>query len=260
MQHRKICNLGAALCCCLLLAGCHSNSPVAARYYNEGNSLFAKANFRAAIEKYEEAVTAGAADGELFYNLGTAHFQSGDLGKAILWYLRTQRLAPRDPDLRDNLNKVRNGRKDSLPGVKRSRLNVWWAWSLQRITHNETLGVELSAFLLAIGILLLRTLCPRLFSGRRTHLVIALIAVVWVVTTVFAISRVSFDLRENPGVITVAETKGRNGPGEQFPVAFTIHEGLEVQSKRKQGTWRQVRLSNGWTGWVKQDAVESVDL
>jgi tetratricopeptide (TPR) repeat protein len=39
----------------------------------------------------------------LYYNLGNAYYHTGDLGRAILYYRKAQRLAPRDRQVADNL-------------------------------------------------------------------------------------------------------------------------------------------------------------
>jgi len=243
----------------LLLPGCRAQNQLAARYYNEGNSLFAKADFKAAIAKYEEAVQTGAADGELFYNLGTAYFQVGDLGHAILYLLRAQHLRPRDQDIRENLAKARHARKDSLPQLRKHRVQEWWNARLESLTTNEAWGLECIAFLISVGLLVARTLAPRRFASRYTKVVMWLLCLAWVGSGIIAVSKVKHELTDKLAVVTAAEVAGHNGPGEEFAVSFTIHEGMEVHLKQRQGAWQQVTLPNGWTGWVPRNALAVVN-
>ncbi|MBI3923638.1 MAG: hypothetical protein HY318_19620 [Armatimonadetes bacterium] len=244
--------------CLLALSGCRSGNPLTARYYNEGNSHFGRAEFDQSIGKYLEAVHAGATDGELFYNLATAYFQSGNLGQSILWYLRAKQVMPRDRDLMDNLEKARNARKDSFPAAKGNRLGSWWGQSLDRVTTREALSIEMAAFVLLIGLLLVMNLFPGRLMGRGATSSTLLVCVLFVCTVIVAGAKVRSDTHHEMAVVTAHETQGRNGPGEEFPVAFTVHVGTEVTILRKRGSWEQVQLPNGWTGWIRADGVEAV--
>lgn len=242
----------------MALAGCREGSRIAARYYNEGNSLFEKAEFGEAVDRYRAAVEAGAADGELFYNLATAYFQSGRVGEATLWFLRAQRLMPRDRDVADNLAKVRKMREDSLPTPKQNRLATWWSRSLDLLTPREVLWVTTIVYLVLLAALLVRCLWPRRFSGGGGAMVIGTLAVLFAVAAVFAGARMLHAGREKQAVVVVHEVQGRNGPGDEFPAAFTIHEGTEVLVLQRRGAWEQLRLPNRWTGWVRRNVVERV--
>lgn len=245
--------------CVLTLAGCGSQlSPLAARYYNEGNSLFEKAEFHRAIQKYEEAVQTGARDGELFYNLGTAYFQAGNIGNTVLWYLRARKLMPRDMDLNDNLTRARNSRKDSFTAPHANALTRVWERAIDQVTLTETLAMEAFLFVLVTMAVLVRILVPSLRKRRGSIFSLGLLLILWLFTCVFGASKIYRETHVQPGVILPEEAKGHTGPGVEFPVAFTIHAGAEVTLKQKQGTWQQIVLPNGWTGWVRQDSVERV--
>ncbi len=41
-----------------------------------------------------------------------------------------------------------------------------------------------------------------------------------------------------------------SGPGEDNTTLFTVHEGLKVRIEAEQGSWYQVSLDNGLSGWV----------
>ncbi len=51
--------------------------------------------FAEATQAYQELVTVGVKNSDIFYNLGNAYFKQGDLGRAIVNYRRAKLLAPR---------------------------------------------------------------------------------------------------------------------------------------------------------------------
>ena len=62
-----------------------------------------------------QLVTQGVRDGALFYNLGNAYYQQGDLGRAIVSYEQAAQLTPRDTDVRQNLAQARSQAKVAAP-------------------------------------------------------------------------------------------------------------------------------------------------
>ncbi len=50
----------------------------------------------------------------------------------------------------------------------------------------------------------------------------------------------------------------RRGPGEEYPIALLyIRKGLPIQIFREYQDWRQVRDSDGDTGWIKRNQLTS---
>ena len=83
-----------------------------AQLFERGNAAYEAGDYGAAVEDYEKVAGAGVIAADLFYNLGNAYFKQGDLGRAVLWFERARRLAPRDADVRDNLDLTRSLLRD----------------------------------------------------------------------------------------------------------------------------------------------------
>lgn len=67
------------------------------------NALAESGHATEAIEVYEQLIAAGAHDSALYFNLGNAYFRTGNLASAVANYERAAELAPRDDDIRANL-------------------------------------------------------------------------------------------------------------------------------------------------------------
>src|SRR3989442_2159968 len=76
--------------------------------FDQANKLYEQGKFAEAAASYERILQGGQASAALYFNLGNALFKSGQTGLAILNYRRAEQLAPRDPDIRANLQFARN--------------------------------------------------------------------------------------------------------------------------------------------------------
>ena len=66
-------------------------------------------------------------------NLGNAWLKAGQIGRAVRAYRQAEALAPRDPDIRANLQIARNQAGDNNPALPGNR---WTRW-IGRLTLNE---------------------------------------------------------------------------------------------------------------------------
>src|SRR5580658_1333708 len=118
---RLLCILSAVFLC----AGTLLASDVTASF-SDANQFFAAGKFPQAAKSYETILNSGAVSPNLLFNYGDAEFKSGNLGRAIAAFRRAALLAPRDADVRANLEFARNqvqgasfsqGRPEALLGA-----------------------------------------------------------------------------------------------------------------------------------------------
>ena len=108
------------------------------------NQLYSAGHYGEAIQLYETQVARGVQDSVLFYNLGNAYFQKGDVGRAVLNLERAAQLNPRDADIANNLALVRE------PAVHTARLGRISRHTMaesedhheQTATHDDTPNTE----------------------------------------------------------------------------------------------------------------------
>lgn len=73
----------------------------------EAKTAYDSGNFQVALNYYRTLNKPGEASAENLYNIGNCLYQLGDLPRALVAYERASRLAPRDRDIRENLNLTR---------------------------------------------------------------------------------------------------------------------------------------------------------
>src|SRR5580700_574317 len=99
--------------------------------FSAANKLYAEGRFLDAAAGYGKILQTGAASPALYFNYGNAEFKSGNLGRAIAALRRAELLAPRDAEVRANLEFVRNQVQGTT--LRESR---WQGW-LGALTLNE---------------------------------------------------------------------------------------------------------------------------
>lgn len=114
-----------------------------------GNRLTESGHYAEAAQMYEQLVREGARDAALFYNLGNAYFQQGDLPRTLLSYELASQFNPRDPDLRANLELARSAA--GLPEIQPPANPLpAFAFATQRwLSLNELALLALGLWLLA---------------------------------------------------------------------------------------------------------------
>lgn len=117
------------------------------------NQLYISRHYAEAAKIYEQEIARGVQDSALFYNLGNAYYQQGDLGRAVLNMERAAQLDPRDADIQANLELIRAetvelfGSEASGPLAVLSDVTGW-------LTINET-AMLLLGFWFLLGFLFL---------------------------------------------------------------------------------------------------------
>ena len=154
----------------------NAQGPAATDLMAEANARYDREEYSEAIQLYESLVEDGYHDVALFYNLGNAHLGDGDLGRAVLGYLRARELSPRDPDVRTNLELARDLTVDRIVTERGSILESVSYFGLQWLNRGMMGVVALGMWAvcgIAIGGLLVWRAFPlravlRVFAGPRS--------------------------------------------------------------------------------------------
>src|SRR5579864_8879588 len=98
------------LCLGLLLTLCAPGlqAQISSSAFDAANKLYAEGKFNEAAGAYEKLLQSGRESEAIYFNLGNALFKANKLGRAIAAYQQAERIAPRDPDVRANLQFARN--------------------------------------------------------------------------------------------------------------------------------------------------------
>ena len=119
---------------------------------------------------------------------------------------------------------------------------------LSKVTINELWLGLLFVFSLFNGLLF------RLVSGRRDDLTKNTFALSLVLVICILVPTALKSQEGETGVIIQSKAEVKSGPDATLSeTLFLIHEGTEFVITKRIGKWADIRLKNGFSGWVHAD-------
>ncbi len=223
-----------------------------------GNPREAKTLYLQALLRFEKIVNAGGIrNGRLFYDMGNAYFRRGELGKAILYYKRAEKLIPTDSHLRQNLEYARSLRRDKIKEKTKSRFPGTFFFR-SYVLNLKTKFILFIIFFDTFWILALMTLRLK----RNLPLKVGIYGTGILAAALLLSFSLSSFLGEKykEGVIISAQVLARKGDGESYRPSFRepLHQGTEFILLEKRVGWWHIQLPDGREGWIPGRDAESV--
>jgi tetratricopeptide (TPR) repeat protein len=215
--------------------------------FEAANKLYYEGKFNEAAGAYEKLLQATPRSAVLYFNLGNAFFKAGQVGRAVAAYRRAEKLAPRDPDVRANLQFAHN--QVQGPTLKPDQFVA----SLNRLTVNEWTTLAGISFWLLCLILVARELAPRLRRSLQNLAVASgLLTLVLCICLGFAWNE---QRSTSMAVMAAPEAAIRAGPFDTAKNLFTVHDGAELKVLDQKNDWVQVTPGNQRVGWVPKSTL-----
>ena len=242
-----------------LATGVMAQEPSAQDMMAEANQRFESGEFAEAAQQYEALVGLGYRDAAVYFNLGNAYLEDGDLGRAVLNYLRAEELSPRAPEIIANLDLARGRTVDQLQAEGDSLIASVADFGRRWATTTEFAIVALLLWAvagIAVSALILR---PAIRGGDIIRGGAAAAFVVMLIPLVLLLSMLFSNPYENTGVVTAGTVEVLSGPGPQYDDEFALHSGAQVRLVDSRHGWLQVALPGAeLQGWLPAHAIEAV--
>ena len=240
----------------VLFAGSESKSQDVLGLFNQGNQYYDQGEFDKAIESYQQIIQAGLNNSKVYYNLGNAYFRQGELGNAILSYRRAERLDPRDEDIKANIEYVKLYTLDKIDQENVNLVSSIMKSILERATLDEWTLLVSGIYFLGIILGIFLVFLDRLLKPLLIVLIILIILLILSGSLLYA--KIITEALIDRGVVIAEETEVRSGPGGDYTLQFTAHEGLEFEIKDKKDSWSLIVLPNGVMGWLEKQTIEKI--
>lgn len=231
--------------------------------YDKGISLqtadpvASKEAFRTSAERFNILVDDGIENGKLWYNLGNAQLQTGEIGEAIAAYRSAKRYIPSDGRVEPNLEYARSLVNNPISGENTtsilSRLAFW---------HEDLPTQARLTFCIIFWCICWGLVSARLFRtipGFKTASISLGCASIALGVSVAADIA---DQYQDHGVITANEVIVRKGNGVNYAPMLKdpIDEGIEFELIEQRPDWLHITLPNGTTGWIQKNDAQIVTL
>ncbi len=232
------------------LASAREAAIAASKAYEEGN-------FARAIELYEEAIASGLDHPVLDYDLGNAYYKKGDLGRAILWYERARRNAPRDRAIAHNLAQARSQMQDQEISTHLAPMLLRpVSWVRDQLSLNGWSTLVLISLLVVV----VTGVWRQWSTDRRslTRRILELSMALTLLSATMTLSLYRSQYWSQRAVVVAEKAEVRSGPGADYDLAFRIHAGLIVNVDQSRGEWVRIDLGGDLVGWVLTESLEDL--
>ncbi|MDE6193180.1 MAG: tetratricopeptide repeat protein [Muribaculaceae bacterium] len=240
------------------------------------DTLYLQGEYAKAAEAYESIAKVDGDSPQLLFNLANAYAQSGDLGKAILYYSRAHRLDPTDKEIKNNLeyfaSKVEDSNRAELRGKKIS-VSPDHDTFFQSVRNFICADFPMDmwayigafAFIALIGLIAVYLFCSDVrlrkfgFFGGIAAFFVSLICVV------FAFMSASYYDSHDQAVLIAYKTELLIEPSSDAkPASNLLCQGtrfdIVAEETDVEGvpTWYKVRLNSDIEGWIRVSDVEII--
>ncbi|MBH31912.1 MAG: hypothetical protein CMG71_08010 [Candidatus Marinimicrobia bacterium] len=218
----------------------------------EANQLYSNQYYGEAVSLYDQLINRGYSHTNLYYNLGNAYYQLGELGNAIWAYEKGLELRPQDDDLQFNL-KVANARIVDRVRIPEPFFLIKWYGALKRIFSPSQWLFSISLLLLASATF---SAVGRGWKNRfsRMFQLVSSGGLTVVITFSLLFADIYFDLSDREsGVVVVREGRVYAAPSQSSNLLFMIHEGTKADVSSRQYPWVEIELIDGNKGWLSAD-------
>jgi hypothetical protein len=227
--------------------------------FTEANRLFNAArspeDLRKAVEDYRSILARGVRNGQIHYNLGSAHLRLREIGPAVLHLRRALLYLPGDPYAQATLEHARKQVLDEFPRKgEGSALQALFFWH-HELPYAVRVWAALAANAAFWTLLVLSRLRPLPF-GRTLLGALAVLALAGGGSTLVE----NLAQAGAEAVIVAPEVVARSGNGAGFEPVFAkpVHWGVEVRMLETRGNWCWLEFPGESRGWVPSSAVEAV--
>ncbi|WP_448698671.1 tetratricopeptide repeat protein [Mucilaginibacter sp. AW1-3] len=225
--------------------------------FEQGNTQYAKANYKAAAESYQKILNDGYQSKAVYFNLGNAYYKLGDIPSALLYYEKARKLAPGDDDINFNIQFANLKTTDKIDDAPQLFLVNWWH-SIILVASVNTLSTFSILFLLAGFGLLAYYLFARSISRKKASFYSGIVIIIFGLLSIFIASRQSaYFESHHEAIVFSPSVTAKSGPDNNAKNLFVIHDGTKVTIVENNSGWIKIRLLNGSEGWINlSDAKE----
>ncbi|KAB1065506.1 tetratricopeptide repeat protein [Salibacter halophilus] len=228
------------------------------RLFEEANSAYESEQIDSAKTLYNQLINQGYTSHQLHYNLGNAHFKSGEVAQSILHYERALKLKPNDEDTRHNLN-VANGQiTDEFEELPSLFITNWWKGLITLFAPSTWWIIAIVLFWVFVAFVTLFILTKDIAVKKRLVGGIVSALVIMVLTVIISIfSYIEMQSHDN-AIVMKSSVSVFSEPQSNATELYVIHSGLKVEIQESNNNWIEVRLPNGNKGWIPQTSVTRI--
>jgi len=234
------------------------NLPPADSLIASGNKHYIDHEYSKAVDCYSRVIRMGYEASSLFYNLGNAYYKQNNLPRAILYFEKARLLAPWDEDIRQNLAIANSRIVDKIDSIPEFFLKRWINRLAGSLAPEQWALISVILFALSLFALYFY------IAGRRNGIkklgftTAAFLIVFSLASLIFMHNRKRAIQHSQGAIVMIPVVSVKSSPDEQGTNVFLLHEGTRVVTVDSVQQWKEVRISDGNTGWVPDSVLAGI--
>ena len=218
--------------------------------FEEGNKFYSDGNYNKAIEKYEALLETGFHSPEVYFNLGNSNYKLNNIAPSIYYYEKALMLSPNDKEIQNNLAFAQNMTIDAIETIPELGISKFFE-KLINVFNTDIWAILCVIFLLLFVIFFITYYFTSSTGKKRfTFVASSVAAVLTLISFSFAFQKQALDIKDNPAIIFVQESRVKTDPNQFSEELFRLHEGTKVQIIDTINNWSEILLADGKTGWI----------
>ena len=118
------------------------------------------------------------------------------------------------------------------------------------------LSILLFAVTLASALVYL--LAQRIATRKTGFYIMALGAVLFIVTTLFAYNEREAIVNHNEAIVMSSAVSVKSSPDRAATELFVLHEGTKLSIGERMSDWVEVRIADGRKGWIERSRIAEI--
>jgi len=224
--------------------------------FSQANEFYESKEYDSALINYSQLEKLGYHSAPLYFNMGNCYFKQGELGYAILQYLRAQRIDPNDDDINTNLAFARQFVPTQMEGVKFNPITQFFDMIVAPFTL-DSIG-WIASVLFIVFVLFLSAVIYFQWHSFYVRITAYALIVLLIAAAGMTTYKYRTEYLTEKGVIVADETQVYSAPADDSDLEFVGGFGLTFEIESSSGDYYKVIFENKRKGWVKKAGVEVI--
>jgi tetratricopeptide (TPR) repeat protein len=216
----------------------------------KASKAYQNKDYKQAITLYEEFIEKDYASADLYYNLGCAYFQNGDIAMAALNFERAYALNPSDVDIRYNIKIVESRLQDKVEKVPLVFYKRWYKSVVELFSLRVWAVICVLSFAILLFLVLVYLLSAVMKWRKLGFYAAVFMGIVFIFSLISCQGHYSLRNSDSYAIVFTPTVTTKSSPDEDSKSLFIIHEGLKVEITDSVGDWYEIELANGNVGWL----------
>lgn len=226
--------------------------------FQEATKFYRSGNYQEASQVFEEIISSGYKNAAVYFNLGNCYYKQQEFAKSILNYERAKKYDPLDEDISYNLKLAYSNTVDKIEPIPLLFYERWWQIFLNLFTPSTWSVIAIVFLWFAAGLTIVY-LMANTISGKKLSFLSSSLFLLFAIFVFVIASCSNNNIHNDHGAIVIESSAYiKSSPESNSTNLFMLHSGTRIEVIENIEGWKKIKIANGNSGWIKEDAIEVI--